>query len=311
MLHSHAGKLVPAIGWSYTGTTGNDLQFFSFVDLSMGFLDFLTPWCLDSKSEIPMGAGHGVFLSCPKKSHSHFHQTLLVQKVIETHLVSKVRGGELAKRNVHSTSRWGHGMIIEEVWVGRYCCFHVCKIQWATLTYLLKSLSGSVSYSHCSRWDLIVPFSCSAIRDIVLHSSHTRFVLWSCKASWSLATCNILCNNSHDMYGIIYGGTVKHSLLWPKLRKGSPKMLMLQMLFYLRLAKITWQDIHISCNLVSSPCADVSATPVNLEEFAQQYFCHTQDIQAECNSSIKSDFKIFFSLKKDKIGLGKFFFKVL
>lgn len=184
------------------------------------------------------------------RSHSHFHQTLLVQKVIETQLVSKVRGGELAKRNVHSTSWWGHGMVIEEVWVGRYCCFHVCKIQCATPTYLLRSLSGSVSYSHCSHWDLIMPFSCSAIRDIVLHSSHTRFVLWSCKASWSLAICNILCNNLHDMYGIIYGGTVKHSLLWPKLRKGWPKILMLQMLFYLRLAKITWQDIHISCNLV-------------------------------------------------------------
>lgn len=82
------------------------------------------------------------------------------------------------------------------------------------------------------------------------------------------------------------------------------------MLFYLSLAKIAWQDIHISCHLVSSPGADISATQVNLEEFAQQYFCHTLDIQTQCNSSIKSDCKIHFSPEKDKIGRGKFFFEV-
>lgn len=39
----------------------------------------------------------------------------------------------------------------EEFLVERYCCSHLCKIQFAPLTSFLKSLSKSIYFSHCSQ----------------------------------------------------------------------------------------------------------------------------------------------------------------
>lgn len=68
-----------------------------------------------------------------------FHQTLLAQAVTKTHSIPKGSG-----HTVHPDEARCR------IWVGRDCCIYLCKIQFATLTYLLKPLSGLICFSHWS-----------------------------------------------------------------------------------------------------------------------------------------------------------------
>lgn len=65
MVRSHASPAGAGYWLERDQDPGQWPSILLIVGLSMGFLDSLMPWYLDSKSESPMGEGHDSFVSYP------------------------------------------------------------------------------------------------------------------------------------------------------------------------------------------------------------------------------------------------------
>lgn len=204
MIHSHASKMVLAIGWSCISTVENDPQCPSLW-ASPG-----APWTsLHNDVWMPRRR-------VPSGKCITFLHPFLGSHTVSSSLTSVGSGSH---KDPHSF-KWrestlhilrGSGRVIEVLWVERYCWIHLCKIQFAPLTSSLKTLSRSIYFCHCSHKEI---WSCHSLVGqqgrlfSALH--HTRSGLF-CRAA-----------SLHGIRGhlIPHWGVLKLLLLWPKLRKG-------------------------------------------------------------------------------------------